>query len=155
VVIGLGMFQTGFAISGNNQTSTVIKAKFGWDIEQATFYNTLISSAAIFGVVTGSLLGGKIIQKGRRIAIIIFNFVAAISVSITLILDLRAIIIGRFLFGFCCGVFSVAGPKMLDETVPLHLSSAFGTATNSCMSFGIMVALLLGSVLPLDDDYEG
>jgi hypothetical protein len=44
---------------------------------------------------------------------------------------------------------------MLDETVPLHLSSAFGTATNIFLSFGIMVALLLGSVLPPDDDYEG
>lgn len=53
--------QTGFAISGNNQTAPVIKAKFGWSKEEATIYNTLISSAAIFGVVSGSLVGGKFI----------------------------------------------------------------------------------------------
>jgi len=68
---------------------------------------------------------------------------------------LALIIIGRYFFGFCCGCFSVAGPKMLDETVPIHLSSTFGTATNTFLSGGIMVALLLGIGLPDDDDLEG
>lgn len=154
-VIGLGNIQTGFAISGNNQTAPVIKAKFGWDKEAATLYNTLISSAAIFGVVTGSLVGGRFIQGGRRKALIIFNLLGAIAVTLTMFLDLTAIIIGRFFFGFTCGVFSVAGPKMLDETVPIHLSSSFGTATNTFLSGGIMVALLLGAGLPDDDDLEG
>lgn len=44
---------------------------------------------------------------------------------------------------------------MLDETVPIHLSSTFGTATNTFLSGGIMVALLLGIGLPDDDDLEG
>ena len=110
-------------------------------------YNTLISSAAIFGVVTGSLVGGKFIQKGRRLAIIVFNIFAAASVTLTMFLNLPMIIIGRYFFGFCCGVFSVAGPKMLDETVPIHLSSSF-------LSGGIMIALLLGAGLPNQDDVE-
>jgi MFS family permease len=69
-------------------------------------------------------------------------------------LSFPMIVIGRYLFGFCCGVFSVAGPKMLDETVPIHLSSSFGTASNSFLSFGIMVALLLGIGLPAQDDVQ-
>ena len=44
---------------------------------------------------------------------------------------------------------------MLDETVPIQLSSTFGTATNTFLSGGIMVALLLGIGLPDDDDIEG
>ena len=63
-------------------------------------------------------------------------------------LNFWMIVVGRFFFGVCCGVFSVAGPKMLDETVPVHLHSIFGTASNSFMSVGIMIALLLGVVLP-------
>jgi facilitated trehalose transporter len=118
-------------------------------------YNTLISSAAIFGVVTGSLVGGRFIQKGRRLALIIFNVFAALATTMTMALNLPMIIIGRYFFGFCCGVFSVAGPKMLDETVPIQLSSTFGTATNTFLSGGIMVALLLGAGLPADDDIEG
>ena len=52
----------------------------------------------------------------------------------------------------CCGVFSVAGPKMLDETVPIHLNSSFGTATNTFLSGGIMLAIILGLLLPDGDD---
>jgi len=153
-VIGLGLIQAGFAISGNNQTAPVIKAKFGWDTEEAILWNTIISSAAIFGIVAGSLTGGKLIQNGRRTAIIQFNVLAAVAVSLTMFLNLPMIVIGRFLFGFCCGVFSVAGPKMLDETVPISLSSSFGTASNSFLSCGIMIALLLGVGLPDQDDIE-
>jgi MFS family permease len=87
--------------------------------------------------------------------LIVFNFLGAIAVSLTMYLHPVTIIIGRYFFGFTCGVFSVAGPKMLDETVPIHLSSTFGTATNTFLSGGIMVALLLGAGLPDDDDTEG
>jgi MFS family permease len=97
----------------------VIKAKFGWTKDEAVLFNTLISAAAIFGVVCGSLVGGRFIQGGRRRALIIFNMFAAVAVGLTMFLNLALIIIGRFFFGFCCGVFSVAGPKMLDETVPI------------------------------------
>lgn len=69
--------------------------------------------------------------------------------------NLPMICIGRFGFGFCCGVFSVAGPKMLDETVPIHLNSSFGTATNTFLSGGIMIAVVLGALLPEDKDFDG
>jgi MFS family permease len=69
--------------------------------------------------------------------------------------NLTLICIGRFFFGFCTGVFSVAGPKMLDETVPIHLNSSFGTATNTFLSGGIMVAVVLGAILPEDKDFDG
>ena len=118
-VLGLGNIQTGFAISGNNQNAPVIRAKFGWDKEEAILYNTIISSAAVLGIVTGSLAGGNFITKGRRIAIIIFNVFSAMATALTMWLNFPAIVIGRFFYGFCCGVFSVAGPKMLDETVPI------------------------------------
>jgi MFS family permease len=87
--------------------------------------------------------------------LIIFNILGAFAVSLTMVLNYWMIVVGRYFFGFCCGVFSVAGPKMLDETVPIHLSSKFGTATNSLLSGGIMIAVLLGTLLPDDLDYEG
>lgn len=37
---------------------------------------------------------------------------------------------------------------MLDETVPVNLHSIFGTATNSFLAGGIMIALCLGVLLP-------
>ena len=76
------------------------------------------------------------------------------AVTLTMFEIYPMIVIGRYLFGFCCGVLSVAGPKMLDETVPIHLNSSFGTATNTFLSGGIMLALLLGAFLPANDDVE-
>ena len=55
LLIGLGNLQAGFAIAGNNQVAPVIKAKFGWEKDDATLYNTLISASSIFGVVIGAL----------------------------------------------------------------------------------------------------
>ena len=103
----------------------------------------------------GSLVGGNFITRGRRLALIVFNFFAAIAVTLTMFENLPMICIGRFFFGFCCGVFSVAGPKMLDETVPIHLNSSFGTATNTFLSGGIMIAVVLGAILPEDKDFDG
>ena len=133
----------------------MIKAKFGWNKDEATLYNTIISSSAIFGVVTGSLLGGKFITFGRRRSIIVFNIFSAMATTLTMFLNLPMICIGRYLFGMCCGVFSVAGPKMLDETIPVNLISSFGTATNSMMAAGIMIAIVLGLFLPEGDDLQG
>ena len=132
----------------------VIKAKFGWDSSEATLFNTMISAAAIFGVVCGSLSGGVFIQKGRRRTIILFNILSAIAVSLTLYLNLWTIVIGRFFYGFCSGVIQVGGVKMLDETIPIYLNSYFGTFTNSMMASGIMVAIVLAVFLPENDDIE-
>jgi len=44
---------------------------------------------------------------------------------------------------------------MLDETVPIHLNSSFGTATNTFLSGGIMIAVVLGALLPEDGDLDG
>lgn len=41
---------------------------------------------------------------------------------------------------------------MLDETVPQHLISTFGTATNTFLSGGIMIAIVLAVGLPDDSD---
>lgn len=62
---------------------------------------------------------------------------------------------GRFLFGICAGVFLVAAPKMIDETIPASHLAVFGTVTNTFLSLGITVAIMLGVVLPDDGDILG
>lgn len=101
------------------------------------------------------MIGGNFITRGRRLALIVFNVFSALAVTLTMFENLPMICIGRFFFGFCTGVFSVAGPKMLDETVPIHLNSSFGTATNTFLSGGIMIAVVLGALLPEDNDTAG
>ena len=142
----------GFAISGNNQTANVIAAKFDWTEEETRFFNSLINACSILGMSFGSFFGGIVIQMGRRRTILLFNILSIISLCTSLILNLPAIVIGKFLFGFSSGVINVAGPKMLDETVPTDLLGAFGIATNAYICLGIGLAMIVGAGLPEEGD---
>lgn len=44
---------------------------------------------------------------------------------------------------------------MLEETVPVQNQSAFGTATNTLLAGGIMMAIVLAVGLPDGDDEAG
>ena len=126
-----------------------------WVESDAIFFNTLISSASILGFLIGSLLGGQLIKYGRRKIIIIFNIIAMIATSMCMILDIYSIMLGRCLFGICCGTFMVAVPKYIDETCPKSELSLFGTMTNMMLSVGVTLSIILGFVLPEDGDIEG
>lgn len=69
-VIGIAMFQIFWAVCGNAQTAPIIIAKFGWNDEEAKYYNTLITAFPVVGVFFGSLIGGKLITFGRTKAIL-------------------------------------------------------------------------------------
>lgn len=64
------------------------------------------------------------------------------------------IVVGRFIFGFCSGIFMIIAPRMLDETVPTHLINSFGVYTNIYANLGVMTVLLLGADLPSDSDID-
>ena len=49
---------------------------------------------------------------------IIFNVVGILAVLATLFLNFYSICFGRLAFGFCGGIFGVALPRMIEETVP-------------------------------------
>lgn len=153
--IGMNNIQVGFSIAGNNQTAPVWKSKFDWSDEDSTLFNSMINTASILGVVVGALIGGRIVSSGRRRSIILFNIIGAVGSLASQHLALWSFCLGKFLQGSASGVFSVAGPKFLDETVPLRLTSIFGTVTNTFLSFGATLCLLLAVFLPDDDDTAG
>ena len=65
-----GLWHTAWANSGNSQTVDIFKAKLGWNDDETRFYNTIITSAGVIGMIFGSIIGGMLIQKGRRRAAI-------------------------------------------------------------------------------------
>jgi MFS family permease len=127
-------------------------AKFGWSDDQTRFYNTFINFAAQLGLAVGCTLGGVIINMGRRKTILIFNLVSAISVVLSLVLSIPAILIGKLVFGVCAGILNTACPKYIDETVPIDLIGFYGTSTNIFVCLGIGAAQFIGSGLPDETD---
>ena len=109
----------------------------------------------MIGAGLGSLMGGLFIGNGRRRTLVIFNFMIIFSTIFMCILNFWSILIGKLMFGFAAAVVSVAAPKMIDETVPIHKLKIFGLATNVYISLGVTLAMAMGLWLSKSDDTEG
>lgn len=81
---------------------------------------------------------------------ILFNIIAIFAVLSTLFLNVYAICFGRLVFGICGGIFGVALPRMIEETVPANLLGPFGVVTNLSVNAGGLTAILMGIGLPDD-----
>ena len=69
-VMVLGLWHTSWACNGNTMTTKIFQAKLGWDESETMLYNTIITSAGVVGMIPGSIIGGRLIQDGRRQAAI-------------------------------------------------------------------------------------
>ena len=148
---GLGMFfmQMGWAICGNNQPGAVVRYKLNIDQhEWDSTYNRIVTSSSILGMMVGAIIATSLITYGRRILLLYFGVLAVIGTAMTLIVNVWVITAGRFLHGLSVGIFMAAGPRMLDETVPIHLLGSFGVYTNVYANLGVLLCLLLGLGLP-------
>ena len=77
--MGINGICVAWTTGGNNQTASIFEAKLGWDAEQTRFYNTLINFCSQIGKAIGALVGGSIIQKGRKRAFLQYNLLALLS----------------------------------------------------------------------------
>jgi len=101
-----GLLQTAWALCGNTHTAGVFAVKFGWDENQAMFWNSMINSSAVFGLMIGSLFGGKLIVGGRRRATFIAAVIVIVGGLFTQYLSIATLCIGRFLMAYASGVFN-------------------------------------------------
>lgn len=78
-------FHVGYTMAYTNQTANCLNAKFKWDDDQKTMYQSMLGSFAVGAMMIGSLFGGRLIAFGRHRVLIIAAFIGIIGVGITLI----------------------------------------------------------------------
>ncbi len=156
-IFSLSFFQFGFILGANNQVSAILDVQFGLSKQsEKTFYHTMISSSAVLGAVIGAFFGGRIITKvGRRKTLVYFNFLGLIFVFPTIVENFYTLCFGRLGLGLCGGIFQVALPRTIEETVPFHLLGSFGILTNLAINGGQMIGMIMGIALPDATDIEG
>lgn len=116
----------------------------------------MISSSAILGAVIGAFFGGRIIkQLGRRKSLVVCHSLTVLFVLPTIILNFYTLCFGRLGLGICGGIFLVALPRTIDETVPFNMLGSFGIATNLAINGGQMIGMIMGLALPDAYNYEG
>ena len=82
----------------------------------------------ILGLTIGATSAGKIIAIGRRRTMFMCCGIGMIGIGITLIENFYAMILGRTIYGFACGIQTVVTPRYIEEYMPVQIySTCLGT----------------------------
>lgn len=154
--LGAGHFGTALNLTNACQANLahVLDWPLGNDEESkatASLYLTIVSSTSVAGVSLGSVIGGSLIQYGRRKMYILFSLVGIVGCAISTVPNMTVMCIGRFIYGFASGIFCVAGPRIMNEIVPTHLMDlGFNSSTNVFINIFTMISMLLGLGQPTE-----
>ena len=151
IIVG---FHVGYIMAYTNQTTQALTAKFGWDGEAKTMYSSFLGSFGVGAMGIGSSVGGKWISRGRVRVLDMAAYLGIFGVSLSLVQEIPAILVGRVFYGFSSGLIAVAWPRYMEEVLPPQLISFYGGLY--CFSFAIatIIAYLLALGLPPDNDVE-
>ena len=110
---------------------------------------TCVSSSSVTGIAVGSIIGGVLVGRGRRLNIIIFNLIAILGSGMSIVTNFWVLMAGRFIFGFSSGVLLCATPKVIEETIPAHLQDyGFSTSTNMIINIFVAASMMMGIGMP-------
>lgn len=145
VIAALGGFLFGFdtvVISGAEQTIQKL-----WNLS-ATLHGWAMS-AALWGTVVGSLIGGWPTERfGRRQTLFwvgILYFVSAIWSGLAT--GAYTLIVARFIGGIGVGISTIAAPLYIAEISPAHARGRLAGMFQFNIVFGILVAFLSNALL--------
>ena len=106
------------------------------------------------GTTIGAISGGKILKIGRKNTFILASVIGFIGSALSMVENMAWIMSGRLIYGVGCGIFSIVGPRFIEETVPDRLVSLYSPLFMCSVAFGSMIALLMGAGLPDDNNPE-
>lgn len=127
---------------------------FDWEAKDENKYLAFIGSMGALGALFGTIFAGLIIDHGRRKVMLIFNSVSILGCFISCIQSIETVCLGRFIFGFAAGTYTVIVPTMISEIVPLYLFSIYGNATNIGIGSGMLMAFIMGFGLGFEGTEE-
>ena len=109
-------------------------------------YFTTIPTTAL---ALGALVGGKMLNNGRRTAMIVMNAVGIVGSILSVYPNYYALIVGRGLYCLSAGVLIAAVPRILEETIPADkYDSGFGASTNLAVDGIVMINSILIMFMP-------
>lgn len=148
LTVGIGAMNFGYSIGVFN--SLIVDFLYVFEIpdNDKETWSSLITSICSLGAAIGSLTTGPFAKYGKKNCIHVTNVVLTIGCSLTLVRVKEVVLVGRFLFGFTAGAFSVFVPSFINELVPVELKGQFGSATQFLITFGVLISNLFGIPLP-------
>jgi len=153
--VALGFFNLGYCYAYFNTLTMIVHPQFVYHnktvIEDIDLFNSVVSSLIPFGAIFGAPIGGVLVTKGRRTALIWITMVFGLACMFTSIFHLYPLIIGRFIMGVCIGAYVTAIPVAVSELSPKSISGPLGVIGQLMCVSGVLFALSLGFLVPYAD----
>ena len=110
---------------------------------------SLAVSAFLVGGMIGGLTGGPLANKvGRKQGIFLTQFLSIFGAILSGISKpastYEVLIIGRFLIGIACGLFTGLVPLYITEVAPVNIRGGLGTFNQLAVTSGIFLSQILG-----------
>ncbi|GAB6021944.1 Solute carrier 2, facilitated glucose transporter member 1 [Chamberlinius hualienensis] len=155
----LGMFQFGYntgVINAPQSTFqefivTVWYDRYNEEISENSrkfLWSLAVSIFAIGGMV-GGFLGGAIANRfGRKRGLLLAGVIGIIGASFMatckLLKTFELLIIGRFIIGVNCGLYTSLSPMYVSELAPVNLRGGLGTINQLAVTIGLLLSQILG-----------
>jgi len=151
--MALNTINVAWTTAGHNQVSPIFAAKLNWTADETRLNNSLINFASNVGKALGAVIGGKIIEKGRKSCFITYNILSIFACLAMQYMDLYTIMAAKFVHGLFVTYVHMSNVKMINETVPEYLKSQYGTYIAVVMTSGYTLTMIVGLGLP-EEDYN-
>ena len=145
------MFQFGVSIGSWNTVEPVWVYQLDWTKTQIDNNNAYITTSTNLGAMLGSILAPYLFPYGKVRMIALTNIVYFIAIALCMFQHLYIFFAGRFLWGFCAGVFSTLCPKFISEMSPREMMGPLGGINQFMVTFGIALPAMMALVIPNPD----
>jgi len=155
----LGMFQFGYNTGVINAPQGEIEKflkdsferRYGYsitDVQAKSYFSGAVVIGLISGMI-GALAGGWLADRyGRRKGLILAQIPSVLGGILQGVSkpasSYELLMVGRFLFGLACGLFTAISPLYLAEISPIKIRGAIGTLNQLAVTCGIFTSMVLG-----------
>lgn len=151
ICVSLISFTGGYSMAYTNIATDLFHALYHLTSQrQKTLYDSLISASYIAGTAIGSILGGKLVQRGRRRLLILGCILFIIGTGLNLIVNIYVFLFARIFMGIAYGLIVIGTPRLMEEYVPPHLWGLFSPIFVFSVAIGAVISCTFGLLLPPD-----
>ncbi|KAI5068178.1 hypothetical protein GOP47_0016523 [Adiantum capillus-veneris] len=141
-VVCLGPIQYGFCNGYTSPIQASLTEDLALTVSQFSFFGSISNIGGMAGACLSGLVADILGRKGALIAAAVPNICGWVIVALAE--AVYTLYIGRILIGFGVGMISFIVPIYIGETAPMQLRGTLGTANQFSVTFGILLAYLIG-----------